>query len=201
MAQLQTVDASRPAEARNVANVRVWLLGVALLVFLMVSVGGATRLTGSGLSITEWQPIVGIVPPWSEADWQDAFAKYQRIPQYVAINRGMSLGAFKRIFWWEWTHRTLGRLVGLAFLVPFIALLAAGLIPRALLPRLIGIFALGAVQAGVGWYMVSSGLVDRVSVSQYRLAVHLGLAIAIFGALLWLALSLPDESRRRGPVT
>src|SRR5262245_22876433 len=116
MAQLQTVDASRPAEARNVANVRVWLLGVALLVFLMVSVGGATRRTGSGLSITEWQPIVGVVPPLSEADWREAFDKYRQIPQYSHVNSGMSLGAFKVIFWWEWTHRFLGRLIGVAFL-------------------------------------------------------------------------------------
>ena len=122
---------------------RAWLLAVAALVFLLVSVGGATRLTGSGLSITEWQPIVGMVPPLSDADWQEAFAKYRQIPQYQHVNRGMSLDAFKRIFWWEWTHRFLGRLVGVVFLVPFLYFLAAGQIPRALLPRLAGIFALG----------------------------------------------------------
>src|SRR4029077_11469429 len=125
---------------------------------LLVSVGGATRLTGSGLSITEWKPIMGVVPPLSDADWQDALAKYRHIPQYEQVNRGMSLGAFKRIFWWEWTHRLLGRLVGFAFLVPFLVLLAAGRIPRPLLPRLVGIFALGGLQGFAGWYMVSSGL-------------------------------------------
>ena len=182
--------------ALDTTPVRVWLLTVAALVFLLVSVGGATRLTGSGLSITEWKPIMGIVPPLSEADWQDAFDKYRQIPQYQQVNKGMSLGAFKRIFWWEWTHRFLGRLVGFAFLVPFLVLLAAGRIPRALLPRLVGIFALGGLQGFIGWYMVSSGLVDRISVSQYRLAVHLGLAILILGALLWVALSL-DERRDR----
>ena len=113
----------RPGRA---TGVRAWLLAVAALVFLMVSVGGATRLTGSGLSITEWQPIVGIVPPLSQADWLDAFAKYQQIPQYHHVNRGMSLDEFKAIFWWEWTHRFLGRLIGAAFLVPFLGFLAAG---------------------------------------------------------------------------
>jgi heme a synthase len=171
---------------------------VAALVFLLVSVGGATRLTGSGLSITEWKPIMGMVPPLSEADWHDAFDKYRQIPQYQQVNKGMSLGAFKRIFWWEWTHRFLGRLVGFAFLVPFLALLAFGRIPRTLLPRLVGIFALGGLQGFIGWYMVSSGLVDRISVSQYRLAVHLGLAILILGALLWVALSLDERRGRRG---
>ena len=195
MAQSQSLAGPLKA-AHGTALVRIWLLTVAALVFLLVSVGGATRLTGSGLSITEWKPIVGIVPPLSAADWQDAFDKYRQIPQYQQVNKGMSLGAFKRIFWWEWTHRFLGRLVGFAFLVPFLVLLAAGQIPRTLLPRLVGIFALGGLQGFVGWYMVSSGLVDRISVSQYRLAVHLGLAILIFGALLWVALSLDDRQER-----
>jgi heme a synthase len=195
MAQSQSLAGPLKA-AHGTALVRIWLLTVAALVFLLVSVGGATRLTGSGLSITEWKPIVGVVPPLSAADWQDAFDKYRQIPQYQQVNKGMSLGAFKRIFWWEWTHRFLGRLVGFAFLVPFLALLTAGRIPRTLLPRLVGIFALGGLQGFVGWYMVSSGLVDRISVSQYRLAVHLGLAILIFGALLWVALSLDDRPER-----
>jgi cytochrome c oxidase assembly protein subunit 15 len=172
------------------------LFVVAALVFLMVSVGGATRLTGSGLSITEWQPIVGTVPPLSQADWLEAFAKYQQIPQYRHVNRGMSLDAFKTIFWWEWTHRFLGRLIGAAFLLPFLFFLAAGQMPRALLGRLSGIFALGAMQGFIGWYMVRSGLADRIDVSQYRLALHLGLAIAIFGALIWVALSVEEPQRR-----
>jgi cytochrome c oxidase assembly protein subunit 15 len=199
MAQTRTLpDAATPVAGTTA--VRVWLLTVAALVFLLVSVGGATRLTGSGLSITEWKPIMGVVPPLSDADWQDAFAKYRQIPQYEQVNRGMSLGAFKRIFWWEWTHRLLGRLVGFAFLVPFLVLLAAGRIPRPLLPRLVGIFALGGLQGFAGWYMVSSGLAERISVSQYRLAVHLGLAILILGALLWVALSLDERPERRDGV-
>jgi heme a synthase len=190
MAHSQTVDARGPAAVRQVAGLREWLLTVAALVFLMVSVGGATRLTGSGLSITEWQPIVGTVPPLSQADWLEAFAKYQQIPQYHHVNRGMSLDAFKTIFWWEWTHRFLGRLIGAAFLVPFLCFLAAGQMPRALLGRLCGIFVLGALQGFIGWYMVRSGLAERIDVSQYRLALHLGFAIAIFGTLIWVALSL-----------
>jgi cytochrome c oxidase assembly protein subunit 15 len=180
---------TRPAAARRDA-VRVWLYLVAVLVLLMVIVGGATRLTGSGLSITEWQPIMGTVPPFSEAAWQEAFDKYRQIPQYKLLNAGMSLSAFKAIYWWEWTHRFLARLVGAAFLLPFLYFLARGLIGRALLARLASIFALGALQGFIGWYMVRSGLVDRTDVSQYRLALHLSLAVAIFGALLWVALSL-----------
>jgi len=196
MAQSQTLDAPGTAEARQVASLRAWLLAVAALVFLMVGVGGATRLTGSGLSITEWQPIVGTVPPLSQADWLEAFAKYQQIPQYRHVNRGMSLDAFKAIFWWEWTHRFLGRLIGAVFLLPFLFFLAAGQMPRALLGRLSGIFALGALQGFIGWYMVRSGLADRIDVSQYRLALHLGLAIVIFGALVWVALSVGAREER-----
>jgi cytochrome c oxidase assembly protein subunit 15 len=181
--------AAGPAAA-GLEPVRVWLLAVAGLVFLMVILGGATRLTGSGLSITEWQPIMGTVPPLSEAAWQEAFEKYKQIPQYEYVNRGMSLAAFKVIYWWEWTHRFLGRLVGAVFLLPFLYFWATGRIARPLLPKLAGIFALGGLQGFIGWYMVSSGLVDRVDVNQYRLALHLALAVAILGALLWVALSL-----------
>lgn len=170
--------------------VRVWLLAVAALIFLMVSLGGATRLTGSGLSITEWQPIMGAVPPLSDAAWQEVFEKYKQIPQYEHVNRGMSLAAFKLIYWWEWTHRFLGRLIGVVFLVPFLYFLAIGQLTRPLMWRLGAIFALGGLQGFIGWYMVASGLADRISVSQYRLALHMTLAIAIFGAVLWVALSL-----------
>jgi heme a synthase len=197
MAQLETLVETGPCADRNIACVRIWLYAVAALVFLMVSIGGATRLTGSGLSITEWQPIMGAVPPLTEADWQQAFGKYREIPQYQHVNRGMSLEAFKFIFWWEWTHRFLGRLIGVVFLVPFLYFLATGQLPRAMSGRLAGIFALGALQGALGWYMVSSGLATRIDVSQYRLALHLGLAILIFGALLWVALSLGEGADRR----
>jgi cytochrome c oxidase assembly protein subunit 15 len=168
---------------------------VAVLVFCMVALGGATRLTGSGLSITEWQLIAGLLPPLSDSDWQLAFAKYREIPQYQHVNTGMSLADFKFIFWWEWTHRFLGRLIGFAFFLPFLYFLAAGQITRTMLPKLLGIFALCALQGLAGWYMVKSGLAERIDVSQYRLALHLALAILILGLLLWLVLSIENGDR------
>lgn len=194
MAHTDVLDTAPPMHrSRSMAPVRIWLLAVATLVGVMVSVGGATRLTGSGLSITEWKPIMGAIPPLSEADWREAFEKYKQIPQYVQINRGMSLDAFKTIFWWEWGHRFLARLVGVAFFVPFLAFLALGYIRRAHVPRMLGLFALGGLQGAIGWYMVASGLSERVSVSQYRLALHLGLAFVILAGLVWTALSLDDD--------
>lgn len=198
MAQARTLDGNAGvAGQRSSTPVRVWLLAVALLVGLMISVGGATRLTGSGLSITEWKPIMGAIPPLTDADWHEAFEKYRQIPQYVQINRGMSLEAFKRIFWWEWSHRFLARLVGVAFFVPFVAFLALGYIRRSFVPQLAGLFALGGLQGAIGWYMVASGLSERVSVSQYRLALHLGLAFIILAGLIWTALSLDDDKDAR----
>lgn len=197
MAHSRTMTVPRADNTRGFIRLRTWLVTVAVLVFLMVSLGGATRLTGSGLSITEWQPIMGALPPLSQADWLEAFAKYQQIPQYQHINRGMSLEAFKFIFWWEWTHRFLGRLIGVVFLLPFLYFLAVGQLPRGLAPRLAAIFALGALQGLVGWYMVRSGLADRLDVSQYRLALHLTLAILIFGALIWVVVSLDEMPRQR----
>jgi cytochrome c oxidase assembly protein subunit 15 len=190
---------SGSGRAANMAPVRAWLFALAGLVLLMVSVGGATRLTGSGLSITEWKPIVGTLPPLTDADWQEAFRKYQQIPQYEYTNKGMSLEAFKAIFWWEWTHRNLGRLIGIVFLLPFLFFLAAGYVSRRLGLTLAGIFALGGLQGVVGWYMVSSGLSDRLDVSQYRLALHLGLGVLILGALQWAALSLRADTREQRP--
>lgn len=197
MAQQQATAPLLSGATRRTDPVRVWLFAVAGLVFLLVSVGGATRLTGSGLSITEWKPIMGVVPPLSEAAWQEALEKYRQIPQYQHVNKGMSLDAFKRIFWWEWTHRFLARFVGVAFLVPFLFFLATGRIARSLVPKLAGLFALGGLQGAIGWYMVASGLADRTSVSQYRLAVHLSLAIVIFAGLLWTALSLGQPTEQR----
>ncbi len=190
MAQQQTLAPALGTATHRMDPVRVWLFVVAALVFVMVSVGGATRLTGSGLSITEWQPIMGVVPPLSDAAWQEALEKYRQIPQYRHVNKGMSLDAFKRIFWWEWTHRFLARFVGVAFLLPFLYFLATGRIARVLAPKLAALFALGGLQGAIGWYMVRSGLSERIDVSQYRLAVHLSLAVVIFAGLLWIAFSL-----------
>ena len=172
--------------------IRLWLYAVAALVLVMVLVGGATRLTELGLSITEWQPVTGALPPLSEGQWQAEFQKYQAIPQYRELNRGMSLAEFKTIFWWEWAHRFLGRLIGAAFLFPFLWFLWRGWIASELRPRLWFIFALGALQGAVGWWMVASGLADRVEVSQYRLATHLVLACAIYVALVWTAQRLGE---------
>jgi cytochrome c oxidase assembly protein subunit 15 len=183
---------------RGTLAVRIWLYAVAALIFAMILVGGATRLTDSGLSITEWKPLLGAIPPLTDADWQEAFHKYQQIPEYKIINRGMSLAEFKAIYWWEWAHRFLGRFIGVAFAVPFLILWAAGAIPRRLMPKLAGIFLLGGLQGALGWYMVMSGLAERTDVSQYRLTAHLALAVLIFGAVLWTAFGLgrsPGEGR------
>ena len=179
------IDAERLERNRRV--IRTWLLAVAALVFAMVVVGGATRLTESGLSIVDWQPVAGALPPSSEAQWQAQFEKYKTIPQYQTLNPGMSLDAFKTIFWWEWTHRLLGRLVGVAFLLPFLWFLWKGRVEPRLRARLWMIFGLGAFQGAVGWWMVASGLAGRVEVSQYRLAFHLTLACLIYVALVWAA--------------
>ena len=165
-----------------------WLLGVALVILAMVTIGGLTRLTGSGLSITEWQPLLGAIPPLNEREWLEAFTKYQRIPQYVLENRGMSLEAFKGLFWWEWIHRFLGRLLGVLFLVPFFWFASTGAIKRSAWMRFVVLFLLGGLQGLIGWWMVTSGLETRVSVSQYRLAIHLGAALLLLVAILWIAL-------------
>jgi heme a synthase len=185
-------EASNRFSPRAIA---AWLLICCALVFAMVVVGGVTRLTHSGLSITEWQPIVGTIPPLSAADWDEAFRKYQATPEYREVNRGMTLDAFRIIFWWEYVHRLLGRLIGVVFLVPLIWFGLRGRIPPGLAPMLIGIFALGAAQGALGWYMVQSGLVDDPRVSHLRLAAHLGLALLIFAAMFWLALSLLRPAR------
>ncbi|MBI1407626.1 MAG: heme A synthase [Caulobacter sp.] len=173
-------DRSRP--------VAVWLLVVAAFIFAMVVVGGATRLTGSGLSITEWKPVTGALPPMGDAAWHGEFAKYQDIPQYKLLNRGMTLAEFKAIYWWEWSHRLLGRTVGLVFAIPFVVFLIRRQIPRRLIWRCVGLLGLGGLQGLVGWWMVASGLSDRVSVAPERLATHLGLALALFVATVWTAL-------------
>jgi len=183
-----TVGVVTPAD--RLRPVRAWLYVIAALVVLMVVVGGATRLTESGLSITEWKPVTGTLPPLSEAAWQAEFQKYQQIPQYQQINRGMSLDEFRAIFWWEWGHRLLGRLIGFVFLLPFLFFLWRGLIDRPLGWKLAGLFVLGGMQGAIGWWMVASGLVGRVDVSQYRLATHLTLACLILAATVVVAVSL-----------
>lgn len=167
-----------------------WLLACCALVFAMVVVGGITRLTHSGLSIVEWQPIVGTIPPLSDADWQETFRKYQQTPEFKQVNPDMTLSGFKRIFWWEYVHRLLGRLIGAAFLLPFLWFAFRREIPRDLGWKLAGVFALGGLQGALGWYMVRSGLVDDPRVSQYRLTAHLGLALLIYATMLWIALDL-----------
>src|ERR1700676_948719 len=165
--------------------VRWWLISVAALIAIMVLVGGATRLTESGLSIVEWNPVTGTLPPLNDAQWAQAFDAYKAIPQYRELNSGMNLGEFKTIFWWEWSHRLLGRVIGVAYLLPFLWFLWRGVLGADLRRRLWLIFGLGALQGAVGWWMVASGLSQRVEVSQYRLATHLVLALLIFAAIVW----------------
>lgn len=172
---------------RDRRAIRVWLYGVCLLIFAMIVVGGATRLTESGLSITEWKPIHGVIPPLSVAEWEEELEKYRQIPEYQLINKGMSLAEFKFIYWWEWSHRLLGRVIGVAFFLPLVWFWARGRVEPWLRPWLIGGFVLGGMQGVIGWWMVASGLVDRVDVSQYRLATHLTLACLILAYLLALA--------------
>lgn len=173
-------DRSRP--------VAIWLFIVAAMVFAMVVVGGATRLTDSGLSITQWKPIMGALPPMSEQAWREAFELYKKIPQYRLVNPDMTLEGFKSIFWWEWAHRLLGRAVGVVFAIPFVVFLIRGDIPRRLIARCAIMLGLGGLQGLVGWWMVSSGLSERVSVAPERLMTHLGLALALFVVLIWTAL-------------
>jgi heme a synthase len=181
--------------------VAIWLFAVATLVFAMVVVGGMTRLTGSGLSITEWKPIMGALPPLNETDWQTAFAKYKTIPQYAQVNAGMSLGEFKSIFWWEWFHRLLGRLIGVAFAVPFLVFVALRRLSRRMMIRCAILLALGGLQGLIGWWMVSSGLSERVDVAPERLATHLGLALLIFMGLVWTGLEAWfGQEHSRSPV-
>jgi heme a synthase len=194
VAGIETPFATRDREMRNRALVRGWLYGVLLVMFTLFLVGGATRLTNSGLSITEWQPIHGIIPPLSEAEWQEEFAKYQQIPEYRQLNEGMSLGEFKTIFWWEWVHRILARSVGVIFALPLLFFWATGRIERRLAPKLVGLLLLGGLQGAVGWWMVASGLVDRTDVSQYRLATHMLLACLIFTATMIVARGLAPHS-------
>jgi cytochrome c oxidase assembly protein subunit 15 len=188
--------------ARGDQAVGLWLFAIAALIALMVVIGGLTRLTGSGLSITEWQPVTGAIPPLDQADWQAEFAKYKGTPQYELLNRGMGLAAFKTIYLWEWTHRLLGRILGVVFLAPFLMFLWQKRIDNRIASRLAVIFLLGAAQGALGWWMVQSGLSDgRVVVSQYRLAAHLGLATILFGYVFWTGLEISGAARSRDEIS
>jgi heme a synthase len=183
---------------RKLTGARFWLFGVAALVFAMVLVGGATRLTESGLSITRWQPVTGIVPPLGEAQWQAEFDRYKQIPQYAQLNPDMSLEGFKAIFYWEWAHRLLARIIGAAFILPLLWFWRKGVLVGALGRQALLATALLALEPIVGWWMVASGLSERVEVSQYRLALHLLIATATFGTLLWAAVGLRQRPREPG---
>jgi cytochrome c oxidase assembly protein subunit 15 len=174
--------------------VSAWLIAIAALIVCMIVLGGLTRLTDSGLSITEWKPVTGAVPPLSEAAWEAELEKYRQIPEYQLQNRGMTLSEFQAIYWWEWGHRLLGRLIGLAFALPLAGFWIAGALPRGFKGRLLVLLALGGLQGAVGWWMVASGLTERLDVSQYRLATHLGLAFALLGAVWWTALDVRAAS-------
>ena len=174
-----------------------WLFACCAMVFFTMVVGGVTRLTHSGLSIVEWKPLIGALPPLSHADWLELFAKYQQTPEFIKRNHDMTLDGFQFIFWWEWAHRLSGRLIGVVFLLPYLFFLARGHLKGALAAKVFGFFILGGLQGAMGWYMVKSGLVDDPRVSQYRLAAHLGLAFLLFGLMFWTALGMLQ--RRAAP--
>ena len=189
------------APAKGVRLVRAWLLLIALMVYLMILVGGATRLTDSGLSITEWQPLLGAIPPMSDADWQEAFHKYQTMTaQAQVLNAGMDIEAFKGIYWWEWGHRQLGRTIGVVFLIPFLFFWLTGRTTKKLMPHLIALFVMGGLQGAIGWWMVASGVnSDLTSVAPYRLMTHFCLALLIIAYCFWLWLEL-GSARREAPA-
>lgn len=190
MASMATASLAAPISYARPRAIATWLFAVAALVFIMVVVGGITRLTESGLSITEWRPVSGAIPPLSDADWQAAFAAYKQIPEYREVNVGMTLAQFKFIFFWEYIHRLLGRLIGIAFALPLLWFAMRRAIPQGYAPRLVALLALGALQGALGWWMVQSGLSQRTDVSHFRLAAHLCTALFILAGLIWTALDL-----------
>lgn len=198
---LTTLPAAAAQSQSSRRAVATWLLLVAGLVFLMVIVGGATRLTESGLSIVEWKPVTGAIPPLTDEDWHEAFEAYKQIPEYQLEHAWMSLEDFKGIFWWEWGHRLLGRVIGIAYAIPFFWFLLRRRIPEGYKKPLWGLLLLGGLQGAIGWWMVSSGLSERTDVSHYRLATHLGVALAILAGLVWTALNLlADRTRQPAPA-
>ncbi len=183
--------------AHHRSRVATWMFVVAAMIFVMIVLGGATRLTGSGLSIMEWAPIMGTLPPLSDAEWQRLFGLYQKIPQYELLNKNMDIGGFQRIFLLEYLHRLWGRLLGFAFLLPLIGFALIGAIPRRFIPRLVLLFLLGGLQGAVGWFMVASGFdADSTAVAPVRLVLHLVFALMLYAALLWIALGVLHPLRR-----
>lgn len=186
---------------KNNRQIAFWLLIVCAMIFCMVIIGGVTRLTESGLSMVNWKPVTGILPPLSDAEWAREFATYQQYPEYRQVNHGMSLAEFKTIFYWEYSHRLLGRLIGFVFFIPLVFFLVKGRVSSALKPKLWIMFVLGGLQGLLGWWMVKSGLVDQPDVSHYRLTAHLGLAVVIFIYIFWVAtgliMSRCDRTRKR----
>lgn len=197
---MENLESGRDTRQHAIAY---WLLAVCVMIYVMVILGGVTRLTYSGLSMVDWKPLTGWLPPMTDEAWRAAFADYQRFPEYRDINAGMTLGAFKGIFLMEYFHRLWGRLIGLAFLIPFVVFLIRGWIGPRLLPRLLAMFVLGGLQGALGWYMVKSGLIDRPDVSPYRLTAHLGLALIVYAYILWVALGLlfpAGDGKRTSPI-
>ncbi|MGC1954521.1 MAG: COX15/CtaA family protein [Gammaproteobacteria bacterium] len=190
---LNGLSASSDA-TRNRRQIAIWLLICCALVFSMVVLGGVTRLTGSGLSMVEWEPISGVLPPRDDAGWEAEFARYRESPEYQKVNVGMTLAEFKAIFWLEYAHRLLGRALGLVFILPLLYFWLRGKIERSLVPKLVLVFIIGGLQGLLGWYMVKSGLIDNPHVSQYRLTAHLMVAVAVYGYMLWIALGLLGRS-------
>jgi len=207
MALSGTAERAHPPLSPHDRPVGIWLLVCCAMIFAMAVIGAITRLTESGLSIMEWAPITGALPPLNEEEWQRVFAIYRQIPEYQEQNAGMTLEEFKGIFWWEYIHRLWGRLIGVVFALPFLWFLLRGKLRRGLAPHLTVMFVLGGLQGFLGWYMVASGFADRVDVSQYRLSAHLGLALLIYGYVYWVALMLllphpaPNADRRTGNLT
>jgi len=189
---------SSDAERTNRRAVAIWLLCCCALVFSMVVLGGTTRLTGSGLSMVDWEPVSGVLPPFSDKAWQAEFEHYQASPEFRRVNFWMKVGDFKRIYWLEFFHRLLGRLIGVVFFVPLLLFVFTRRVSRAMVPKLVTIFVLGGLQGLLGWFMVKSGLVDEPHVSQYRLAAHLGAAVIIYCYMWWVALGLLWPSGRGG---
>ena len=196
------VEAAVLTDKPNAKNDRVvawWLFIVAAMVAVMVVIGGITRLTESGLSMVEWRPLIGWLPPMSEEQWIRIFALYQNSPEYLKVNSWMGLEDFRQIFWWEYTHRLWGRLIGLAFVLPFLWFIIRGMVRHDFIARIALLFVLGGLQGGIGWWMVKSGLGDDPAVSQYRLTVHLAMAFLILGGMLWVGLDLAGAPRHDAP--